>query len=341
MKKLLTFVLILFVFCGTLSVSADDVDFSVVKLIAGAMQADFGDFLDKIGSDVDNVLIQHAVTGYNIGQAEFGDEAFSDFYIGLPAVGLTVAPPLQVLETDLYETLFKNSVPESVNNILEKAFPVPSVRLNFGMKLPANLEVLVNGMWFPELLTGVISENMNDYPDFNGSFFNLGALLRYVLIKDSEFTPGLSIGAGASFGYLGFVMDIEKSLNQTIYNTPEGAAPYPFKGANFELDTSVIAFGINVTISKELSFFCPYFNIGAWYGITNVESHVLMMKDSEPYAPEDPTLEIASQTGHSDLEIVLSSGFDLLFGPFVINIAGDYNLGSGFWGVNIGSRIQP
>lgn len=359
MRKIAIFVLIIVVFTGGSGLFAADIPQEILGPIVGAMQTDFGLLLDGLGNDIDTVLLQNAVTGQNIGQAELGSKFFSTFYIGLPTIGATVANGFLTFrnDPDYFELLDLNSMlngllidelneltagtafESGVDIALNKATPFPAVKLNFGFKLPADLELLVNGIYVPTAVLGLLPDDV-ELP-FTFNYLNVGGVVRYVLLRDNEQTPGVSIGFGTYYNNLGIQMNIGDMLSGMLGEGIPDNAENPFEEANIDIGTNTLAFGIDFAMSKKLlGFFVPYLKLGAWYAFTETGGNALLMSDDAATMDKDEEVSLGSTVGNSGLDMLLSTGFDLMLGPFCSNVGADYNLGTGVWGVSLGSRIQ-
>jgi hypothetical protein len=335
MKKLAILILVLLLFAGVFTVSAALTQEAVDSLILGLGQ-DFGLFLDGMGEDITPILLQNAISGQNVGIAELGD---SNFYFNIiPVIGVTTASGLlsnrtsntyyQVVNLD--KTIYE-MIPEEYSGLTDVFFnnmtPIPAFKINFGMKLPADLELLVTGFWLPDFLVPAVLSLFPDLSlDIGLSALNIGGVLRYPLLKDSEQSPGLSVGAGFYYDNLHASMGLAGLLNPALavmeLELPSTAA--------VSFDTSVLAFGAELTVSKTLLFFAPYAKLGAWYGMSSLTGQAILTS----------TTPITGGKSVADFAFIAGTGFDLLFGGFCINVSGNYNLGSGIWGASIGSRFQ-
>ena len=360
MKKFVFFILILVVICGSSGLFAASITEEMLGTVVGIMETDFGLLLDGLNKDIDTVLLQNAVSGQNIGQAELGSKFFSNFYIGLPAITATASNGFLTFRNDLdyFEMLDLNELlngmllnyiygavegtafETAVDGALNYATPFPAVKLNFGFKLPANLELLVNGMYVPTALIDLLPDSVELPAGLSFNYLNVGGVVRYVLLRDNEQTPGLSIGAGAYYNNLGMAMNIgDVLLTNFGKDLPDGVNP--FTEANIDIGTNTLAFGIDFAVSKKLlGFFVPYLKLGAWYALSETGGTALLMSDTDPNDSVDDSISLGSTVNHSDLDLLLSTGFDIMLGPFCSNFGADYNLGSGVWGVSLGSRFQ-
>ena len=370
MKKLLYLVIILVLVSGTASVfAATDAEIAIfnegVNTIVGMLEGDFSLLLSGLGSDFDPILMQNAMVGQNQGMAELGSEKFNNFYLGLiPTVSITAANGLFTFrDTQSYEDslvlkgLLDNMLfdPEEgflgqlesdpstevlADILMNKAFPMPAFKISGGFRLPADLEVLIHGMWLPSFLIDMAVTNIPmegvelpeglALPSLN--YVNIGAELRYILLRDSEDTPAMSIGLTGAYNNFTLSMglgDLLGGMMGDMLPVPDGMED-PFADAGMTLSSSAIVFGINTSISKKLAIFYPFIRLGAWYGITNFGGEVRLTE----------TAVIPGYAGHNDLDLVLSMGGDMLLGFFGTNLTIDYNLGSGVWGLNLGSRLQ-
>lgn len=334
MKKLAVIIMILLLFAGVFSVSAQSLD----SLITGLGQ-DFGLFLDGLGEDLTPILMENAVAGQNVGIAELGDSIF--YFNILPVISATAGNGLltHADSTDYYQvinlddtitTMAEGALGEDLTTLfLDNLTPIPAFKFNAGVKLPLDIELLVTGFWIPDFLIGFIGDTFG-IDELNGiefSVLNIGGMLRYPLLKDGEQSPGLSIGVGyfydsfhAGLGLAPLLGDSMDEMGITLV-----------EDSGMSIDTAVHVFGGEVTVSKKLLFFAPYAKLGAWYGISTFNGSVILT---------DPDDAITGGNEYTDFMFLAGTGFDLLFGPFCVNIAGTYNIGSGLWGASVGSRLQ-
>lgn len=355
MKKIAILTLVIFISAGALTVSAQTPELPAELLaeIIDNIGSDFELLLDGLGNDIDTILLQNAMSGQNIGMAELGSGWFSTLYFGLPAINLTVANGFLTFRNnedyfnildlngmlndlalgELYESVgAENS--DYVDLLLDQATPIPALKLNLGFKLPANLELIASGIAVPTAVMGMITDSGVELPGgLTFNYINAGGVLRYVLLRDSKQTPGMSIGLGGYYNNLELGMDIGGLLGGDEEGAdPEADAMSALLGdASVSIGSNAIAFGIDVAMSKRLiGVFIPYLKLGAWYSITDTGGTAELMED----------VAIESSAGHNDLDLLLDTGFDLALGPVIFNIGGDYNLGSGVWGVDLGMRLQ-
>ncbi len=357
MKKFTVLLIIMLIFTGAVSVTAEEVPAELLNTLVGAMESDFGLLLDGLGNDIDTILLQNSISGLNIGQAELGSERFNHFYIGLPALGVTVANGFLTFrnDDDYFELLNLNSLLNDmildkiyefagaeretlIDTALDKATPIPGIKGNFGIALPADLELLLSAVGVPAAAMELLPDTVELPGGLSMSYFNMAGVLRYVLLRDSKQTPGVSIGLGGAYNNLALDMDIGDMLSGMLPEIPGDVNP--FEDAAVSIGAKTTAFGLDFAMSKKLAVFVPYFKLGAWYTITNVGGEALLMSDDTTTTDKNEEVAISSLTGHNDLDLLVSSGFDLMLGPFCSNIGGDYNLGSGVWSVSLGSRLQ-
>ncbi|MBI9105844.1 MAG: hypothetical protein JEZ04_03810 [Spirochaetales bacterium] len=331
MKKFTVIILVLLLFAAVYNVSAQDMD----SLIAG-LGKDFSLFLDGLGDDLTPILMQNAIAGQNIGIAELGD---SVFYINIiPVIAATAGNGLLTnrASTDYYQVINLDSTIGSMVSvalgddlttlILDNLTPIPTFKLNAGIKLPLDLELLVTGFWIPDFLIPFVKDNL--VPEIPAgielSALNIGGLIRYPLLKDGEKSPGLSVGVGYFFDSFHAGLGLATLLGEDMGITLA-------EGSGMSIDTNVHVFGAELTISKKLLFFAPYAKLGAWYGISSFTGSAVLTD------PENP---ITGGKIVNDFAFIAGAGFDLLFGPFCMNFGGSYNLGNGILGISLGSRLQ-
>jgi hypothetical protein len=345
MKKLAIMVLVLILFSGVFTVSAQTEE--IVDTMVAALGTDFSLLLSGMGTDIVPILQQNALAGQNIGLAELGDDSF---YIGLlPVVSATVGNGFLTFRnnTDYFELLDLNALlndlligelstaigADTTNLLLDQVTPFPSFKINFGFKLPADLELLVHGFWIPDFLMGFVADTAGvaELAGVELSALNVGGVLRYPILKDSKKSPALSIGAGYYYDSFHAGLGLSDILGGMLEDGGGSTTEDPFAEAGLSLDTSMHTFGLELMTSKKLLFFVPYAKLGAWYGISSFSGSAVLA---------DPEKPITGGKQVNDFAFIAGTGFDLLLGPFCINISGNYNLGSGIWGAGIGTRLQ-
>ena len=343
MKKSALLALILIIVTGT-AVFADLAD-----TMEAGLRTDFQLLMEGIGKDIVPVLQQNALAGQGAGMAELGD---SVFYIGIlpPTISATVGNgfltfrndddyfeflPLGDILNDMALTELEGAIGEDLVNLLfDQMTPFPTIKLNAGVKLPLDLELHVHGMWLPQELTSMVVGLIPSSPDMDLSSvelsaLNVGGVVRYPLLKDSEMTPAFSIGAG--YYYDSFHAGIGLGGISEITTMLSGAGVTLDPAAGLYIDTSMSTFGIEAAISKKLLFFVPYAKLGAWYAIGSFSGRAVI---TDAYNP------VSSGAAINDMSFIGTAGFELLLGPFILNLNGNYNLGSGVWGASIASRLQ-
>ena len=201
---------------------------------------------------------------------------WSDAYIGQ----LLDAPP----HFGIGVTVGAATIPYSAVSNAMNAFGVslPS-NLNFlssiGLPLPAyTVDVRIGGFILPfdiGLKFGYLPQNglaSFGISSFKMDYLIVGGDIRYALMKDSGFSPGLSVGIGYTY------MRGEASLpnvfgggvtvsNVTFPDNSVHSLGFSNPNLDFLWNTSVI--DLKVQLSKNLFIITPYIGLGASYGISN------------------------------------------------------------------------
>ncbi len=299
--------------------------------LVNAVSGDFDKFLTGIGKDISPVLIQNAVSGQNIGQAEIGEDRFYFNIIPVAAVssGSGFMPHKDV--TGYYEVVnLDNLIVTNIGSLIrdtsitDSLFGTtayyPSFRLNAGVKVFSDIELLINGFYLPSSLVGLASGLLSELEQITLSALNISAFVRYPILKDTGVLPAVSVGVGYVFDNFTFEL-----ADLTSFSTYFSG----FDSLGFGLETVVQAFTIQAGISKQIGFFIPFARMSAWYADSSYT----------PSATVSSPLVI-DPVESNDIYFIAEAGSDLKFGKYIINLAGNYNLSNGVWGASIGSRFQ-
>jgi hypothetical protein len=245
MKRLLLIVLVLFISAGAFG--QQNYTFDYFKSVAQ-------DFASGVASS----LPLDASVGLN----------WSDAYIGqFPHFGLGA-------------TLGAATIPISVVNNALKGFgasPLSNLGIfsNIGIPLPAyTIDARIGGFVLPfdiGLKFGYLPPNAFS-STLAINYLMAGGDIRYALLKDKGFVPGLSVGLGYTYmsgsvtvpgGGLGSINVQNVNLGGTSYQIG-----FTSPSMGFSWVTNVIDF--KVQLSKNLFIITPYIGAGVSYGISNV-----------------------------------------------------------------------
>jgi hypothetical protein len=332
MKKILIAVILIFSVIG--AASAQDLS---------PIERDITALLEGLGNDIAPYLKQTALSGEGIGRASFGEGSrwFIAGSLGSTFTGgiLTfIEPTNSYFEALNVYNLMTTAVGEDLLNTLQSFFLLPSLRLSFGIRLPLGIETIVQGSFIPAALVGAVA-NAAGLPETAFGSLNLGLRVRKVLIEDSGGFPAVSLGAGYNFANTyGSLLLPEVSQDFGGY--------YLILSGKLAFNTYVHTFGIDLGISKKLSIFYPFFKVSPYYQWTtytgNIEDLVLGF-----YNNPDGTGEIVSSDGIDpavvairDMSLLLSAGFELVLGKFIIMPAASFDVGTAKFHANLAFRLH-
>jgi hypothetical protein len=155
-------------------------------------------------------------------------------------------------------------------------------------------------------------------------YYNIGADVRYALMKGGLVLPSISIGLGDTFtsGKIGYNFDAAMlaGIDPSFGISAPGTLATTFS-------TNVIE--AKLQISKNLFLITPYAGLGAYMANSKADYSV----KTDYYSTSDSV----TKTSYG-ARVFGGLSFNILLLKF--DVTGMYNLMSQNWGVNMGSRIQ-
>lgn len=243
MKRLLVVVMMLFLATGAFAQA----------FTFNQFQSAFQDFASGVAS----ALPLDSSVGLN----------WSDAYIGqLPHFGLgaTVGAsfiPFSVVNKTITE--LGGTVPSNLGFLSSVGVPLPAYSIDLrigGFILPFDI-----GLKFGYLPPNVFSGS------FKADYLLAGGDIRYLLLKDHGFTPGLSVGAG--FTHMSGEVFLPGVLGHsiTISNVDVGGTNYTlgFTDPSLQFAWSTNVIDLKLQLSKNLLIITPYVGAGVSYGISS------------------------------------------------------------------------
>ena len=331
MKRTAFFILGFILVCG----SAFSIDLRPVG-------RDISTLLEEIGKETIPYLQQNALIGDGMGLAEYSNN--TGFYIAVtPAVVLSSGIGKFLDKSDtIFEVVNVGSLMDSalgesgpLKSLYESdLFPYPFIRLNVGIALPSNFELNLIFSAFPQFVTNLFADQIG-FTGLTFSRWNAGVRVRKPLVHDKGGFPAISLGVGYTFSNFNFGIDLPDDFSQDLSGTPLSVS-----GA-FKINTVLHTFGVDLALSKKLSFFVPFIKLSSYYQIATYDGKV---EDFEAVAgvsrytdqaDEDPGAKLTL----SDLAFLATGGFELLFGKFAILASGNYSFDTNSFGFNFGLRI--
>lgn len=245
MKRLLVVLMILFLATGAFA-APPTYTFDVFK-------SAFQDFAHGVAS----ALPLDSSVGLNWSDAYIGQ--FPHFGIGVTVGAATI--PFSVVNKTM--TDLNLAVPSNLGFLSSVGIPLPAYSIDLrigGFILPFDI-----GLKFGYLPPNVFSGN------FSADYLLVGGDIRYMLLKDHGFTPGLSVGVG--FTHMSGEVALPGVLSGpiTIGSVDVGGSTYTVGFNNpslqFAWDTNVI--DLKLQLSKNLLLITPYVGAGLSYGISH------------------------------------------------------------------------
>ncbi|MFW5768456.1 MAG: hypothetical protein ACOCYA_00230 [Spirochaetota bacterium] len=332
MKKILIAVILIFAVIG--AASAQNLS---------PIERDITALLEGLGEDIAPYLKQTALSGEGIGRASFGEGSrwFIAGSLGSTFTGglLTfVEPTNSSFEALNVYNVITTAVGTDLLGTLQSFFMLPSLRLSFGIRLPLGIETIVQGSFIPAALVGALA-NAVGLPDTAFGTLNLGLRVRKVLMEDSGGFPAVSLGVGYNFANTHGSLAIPE-VSQDI------GGDWLLLSGDLVFNTHLHTVGLDLGISKKLSIFYPFFKVSPYYQWTtytgNIESLNLGF-----YTNQDGTGEIVSTDSIDpavvairDLSLLLSAGFELVLGKFIIMPAASFDVGTAKFHANLAFRLH-
>lgn len=316
-----------------------------------ALDAAFDGFVEAIAGDVAST----AVTGLAWSPAHVGQ--FPKFGIGV-SVGATMLPyaSIEPLLGELGETL-----PTGVAFMEHAGIPLPS----------AVIDARIGGFGIPfdiGLKFGYLPDSAQLGDGIQLEHLAAGADVRFAILQDKGWVPGLSIGAGYSYLSGTFAIDGVTGEDSIIdiYDLMTNFGGKPLVGT-YELVYSDPDLGLRweshvveakVQLSKKLLIFTPNVGFGAAYAIQStgagyITSAVSYFENGVPGNINDVYVacDAAGEDHPEDLAITAGSdapGWTLqVFGGTSIDVwvlhldlSAKYNILTGSYGGNVNLRIQ-
>lgn len=352
MKKSGLVLLVLLVASG---VFAQTVKEEIVDNLTTNLGVDMTILFTGIGNEVVPKLQQASLSANIVGDAEIG--RFPHFTLTLAGLGVNVYDGLGGFITDPNTDWQSDivNVGELVSDATadfdlydlatQQAFPLPSVRLGFGMGIADGYEILTGGFFIPDIVLGIARDQVDQLSALNASVSNLSLRVRKTIVGREE-RRGRSFSIGAGYTYSGFelgytvnslfdltdepVTAIENSLWAEVYDT------------NINVATNIHTLGLDFHVARRwpvVTTFLkvsPYIQTAKYKAEVNLNGVVLSEEPTEETvatlvagAPEADKFTIDVDTGEieiGDLSVYFNSGFELRFLGIIWHTSLGYNL---------------
>jgi hypothetical protein len=327
----------------------------VLLVASGAFAQSFSTFqsvFQSFASGAASALPLESSVGLNWSDAYIGQ--FPHFGIGLTVGAATI--PYSAISAAIQQ-FTPNGLPSGLSFLQNLGIPVPAYTVDFrigGFVWPFDI-----GFRF-----GYIPPNT--FSSYNGTsidYLLVGGDVRYVLVKDRGFIPGISVGLG--YTYMRGDISIPQVLNSgiTITNMQLNGHTYSLQFANPSLNmfwnSNVI--DAKIQISKSLFIITPYVGLGVSYGISNagggMQSQMQVSEDGGGYQPVSQAQLNQFNSAFGTNYSLQNEGFGVsaganafstrVFGGFSLNlfilrlgIGAEYEFLSSTFAAMINARIQ-
>ncbi len=305
--------------------------------------SDLSTLLQGVGQSVIENLQQSVLADNGVGAASLGS---SRFYVGI-TLGATLSHGLlgfvntpnefQVLNVN---GLITNNLPGSLSGLYTTAqtfFPDPNLKLTFGLRPVAGIEVLGTFSILPDALTNTITKAAK----VSGTTLNslsAGLLVRKVFMEDTGPFPAVSLGVG--YTYANF------NAGYSINNFSQGFGGDTLTlGGNLKLGWTLNTAGIELDISKRLLVFVPYLKIIPWYQWASFSGSIdnFTADLSSGGTPITPTYGAGSPSAtitQNDIGFLLDAGVEVALGGFRLVPSGSYDILTNTFSANLSARGQ-
>ncbi len=304
---------------------------------------DLTTMLDKLGQDVVPYLLQNAEAGDGIGLAELPekDNFFMTFSAGAVLANgigtfLGEEGTFELLDVDgLLRQALGGSSGEKYYELAQELFPYPNLRLALGFRFFFKTELLLQFSILPQQLTDLIAD-MAGLSGITLNRMNAGLRVRKALLHDGHGFPAVSLGVGYVYSAFNMGYALPNDFSQDISGSPLTL------GGDLEMATRLHSFGLDLAVSKKLGFFIPYLAVSPWYQwarYTGTVRDFVATAGAGDYTAQggrDPSAEVSVL----DLSLLLSGGFELKMGGFVLQADAAYSLTGKSLGANLGMRLQ-
>ena len=343
-------------------------------LIAGAFAQDitflgddFEALIDGMGQELLPSLEQLSIWNQFPGMASFPED--SNFFLTLSNGALLTGGILTFVtpDSDAFEVLDVGGLIEGIltdagltgatsfYNNSKQFFALPISRTAIGVRVPGDLEAMVDVAGFPQFATGLIGGWVGA-ESLKASLFHVGTRVRKGLLKDAGVFPALSIGVG--YGYSGLTLGYDlgsispEGADPTYGQVGLGAWELNIKG-ELLVQSRVHSFGLDIHTSKQFGAFVPFLGLSPYFSIASFGGNV---GDNDSFAAfidydgggDDTDLVYDTATYgapntswvDNDVSMVLFGGVDILFGEMALQIHSSYSIGKAWPGVTLGVRWQ-
>jgi len=331
----------------------------VLVLAAGALFAatinDFATFqsaVQNFASGTASALPLDSSVGLNWSDAYIGQ------FLGFPphfGIGLTIGAatiPYSAIQNTI--NTFGGTIPSNLSFLSKIGIPVPAY----------TIDVRIGGFVLPfdvGLKFGYIPPNaFSAFSNVSVDYLVVGGDVRYALVQDKGFLPGVSVGVGYTYmrGNVSIpgVLGTDTTIGSINIGGTNHTLGFTDPSLNFFWNTNVI--DAKIQVSKSLFIITPYVGLGMSYGISNAGGGMQssLYVDTPGNAPSQTQINQINSyygTNYSSANQVFgvsanANGFATrIFGGFSFNVfvlkiglGAEYEFLSGSFAGMINARIQ-
>jgi hypothetical protein len=325
---------------------------------------DFDTFVHEFGQELLPDLSQAAIWGVFPGTATFEDDR--GFFVTL-SMGAMLTDGIFKFAEDGSAAFEVLDLPEIINTQVQAAgaqnlfgtlqsfFPIPVLRVATGFRIGPSTEFMIDITGFPQLITD-FAAGLAGLEGLRLNALHVGTKVRQPIVEETEVIPAISIGGG--YTYSGFQVGYPLGTIGTPVgdygSTPIGTGWTLYLKGDLLLGSSIHSFGVDLQASKQFGVFAPFIGLSPYYQIASFNGNIggadpassvfdayIDYNNGGPArdVDYDGDKPIASWVDN-DLSLLLTGGVDLLFGGFVLELHGSWNIGDGSPGARIGFRFQ-
>jgi len=327
---------------------------------------DFDVFVNGLGSELLPGLSQAAIWGQFPGTATIPGD--STFFVTLSIGTLFTDGVFGFAETADFAVLdMPGVIGDQLSGIgagnsydtLQNFFPLPILRIAGGFKLSEDTEFMLDLSGFPGFVANVAGNVSDSLDGLELSAFHIGSKVRHALVDEVGAIPSISVGGGYTFSAfrLGFPLGAIGTPVGNYGSTTIGSGWTLYLKGDLGIASTIHSFGVDLQTSKQFGSFVPFLGVSPYYQIASFNGNIGGADaDSNEfdayidYNNGDPVQDVVynglapiAAWVDNDLSILLTGGFDILFGAdenFVLEIHGAWSIGDGSPGARIGFRFQ-
>ena len=321
------------------SVLAEDA--AIIDALLDPLTDDLSALVGNICEDTAPGLFQTAMAGDVVGSAAL-DGDFPHGTVVLPSIGLSLGNGIAtILNDDSYDWQFMTKLSSYIENqvgtndiykLSRSLFPYPAISAGIGFGITRDIEVLGNGMLFPQSLTNAIVNTVNADkvnkldPEFSTGIIELK--VRKVFFHDKGAFPAMSFALGGVYGYtkIGATVNLEDLLDSGINFGDIGTVNL---SGPMAIDAKVYGVGMEFAVSKQFAVFVPFVRSGVWYRHSTVSTDFdfdATVTDSDGSELTTKKITVSPSATHDTVAGRIGTGLELRLKKVVFHLSTDLDL---------------